>query len=116
VIVTVRRQGRPTLLVKAVDGILGTHRAFSVAKFTVAVTPSSLFSFLSIRAAHEAQVIPPIDSPALPTGSAATSGLRIVPVINGTSLLPGPGDAVLRRPRRCGGRTGGPWRYPAASQ
>jgi hypothetical protein len=33
-----------------------------VAKLTVAVTPSSLFSFFSIRAAHEAQVIPPIDS------------------------------------------------------
>jgi hypothetical protein len=36
--------------------------AFSVAKLTVAVTPSSLFSFFSIRAAHDAQVIPPIDS------------------------------------------------------
>ena len=36
--------------------------AFSVAKLTVAVTPSSLFSFFSTRAAHEAQVIPPIDS------------------------------------------------------
>ena len=58
-------------------------RAFSVAKFTVAVTPSSLFSFFSIRAAHEAQVIPPIDSSTLPTGPAATSGLRMVPVLNG---------------------------------
>jgi hypothetical protein len=29
---------------------------------TVAVTPSSLFSFFSTRAAHDAQVIPPIDS------------------------------------------------------
>jgi hypothetical protein len=26
VIVTVRRLGRPTLLVRAVDGVLGTHR------------------------------------------------------------------------------------------
>jgi hypothetical protein len=34
-------------------------RAVSVAKCTVAVTPSSLFSFRSIRAAHDAQVIPP---------------------------------------------------------
>ena len=37
-------------------------QAFSVAKLTVAVTPSSLFSFFSTRAAHEAQVIPPIDN------------------------------------------------------
>ena len=36
--------------------------AVSVAKLTAAVTPSSLFSFFSIRAAHEAQVIPPIPS------------------------------------------------------
>ena len=33
-------------------------RAFSVAKFTVAATPSILFSFFSIRAAHDAHVIP----------------------------------------------------------
>src|SRR5439155_19177040 len=36
--------------------------AFSVAKFTVAVTPSRRLSFFSIRAAHEAHVMPPIDS------------------------------------------------------
>ena len=29
-----------------------------MAKLTVAVTPSSLFSFFSIRVAHDAQVIP----------------------------------------------------------
>jgi hypothetical protein len=32
--------------------------AVSVAKLTVAVTPSSLFSFFSTRDAHDAQVIP----------------------------------------------------------
>ena len=37
-------------------------RAFSVAKLTVAATPSIRFSFFSIRAAHEAQVIPPMAS------------------------------------------------------
>jgi len=35
-----------------------------VAKLTVAVTPSSLLSFFSTLAAHEAQVIPPIASSA----------------------------------------------------
>jgi hypothetical protein len=35
-------------------------RAVSVARLTVAVTPPSLFSFRSIRDAHDAQVIPPI--------------------------------------------------------
>ncbi len=37
-------------------------RARSVAKFTVASTPSIRLSFFSIRAAQEAQVIPPIES------------------------------------------------------
>ena len=36
--------------------------AFSVAKLTVAATPSIRFSFFSIRAAQEAQVIPLMDS------------------------------------------------------
>jgi len=36
--------------------------AFSVAKLTVAVTPSRRLSFFSMRAAHEAQVIPPMES------------------------------------------------------
>jgi hypothetical protein len=36
--------------------------AFSVAKLTVALTPSIRLSFFSIRTAHDAQVIPPIDS------------------------------------------------------
>ena len=40
-------------------------RAVSVARLTVAATPSSLFSFFSIRVAHDAQVIPPIVSSAL---------------------------------------------------
>jgi hypothetical protein len=59
--------------------------AVAVAKLTVAVTPSSLFSFFSILAAHEAQVILPIASSALrvvasgaPTGvSPATVLIRI---------------------------------------
>src|SRR5436190_23816398 len=34
--------------------------AISVAKLTDAVTPSSLFSFFSTRAAHDAHVIPPM--------------------------------------------------------
>src|SRR5580692_11332820 len=35
-------------------------RAVSVARLTVAATPSSLFSFFSTRVAHDAQVIPPM--------------------------------------------------------
>ena len=35
-------------------------RAASVAKLTVAVTPSSRFSFRSTRAAQDAQVMPPM--------------------------------------------------------
>ena len=42
-------------------------RAVSVARLTVALTPSSLLSFLSILAAHDAQVIPPIASSATVT-------------------------------------------------
>ena len=39
-------------------------RAVSVARLTVALTPSSRFSFRSILAAQDAQVIPPIASSA----------------------------------------------------
>ena len=49
-------------------------RAVPVAKLTVALTPSSLPSFFSTRAAHEAQVIPPIASSTArtaPPGAAA---------------------------------------------
>src|SRR5690349_13598282 len=42
--------------------------AFSVAKFTVAVTPSIRLSFFSTRAAQEAQVIPPMSSSTWDTG------------------------------------------------
>jgi hypothetical protein len=53
--------------------------AFSVAKLTVAVTPSILLSFFSIRAAQDAHVIPPICSSTLPvvivrSSSVAMSG------------------------------------------
>ena len=47
-------------------------RAFSVAKLTVAVTPASLLSFFSIRAAHEAHVIPATASSTLRPGPAGT--------------------------------------------
>lgn len=46
--------------------------AFSVAKFTVAVTPSIRFSFFSMRAAQEAQVIPPIVSSTAVMGPSCT--------------------------------------------
>ena len=39
--------------------------AVSVAKLTVAVTPSSRFSFRSIRAAQDAQVMPPMTRSAM---------------------------------------------------
>jgi hypothetical protein len=42
-------------------------RAVSVAKLTAALTPSSPFSFRSILAAQDAQVIPPIVSSAVVT-------------------------------------------------
>ena len=51
--------------------------AVSVAKLTVALTPSSLFSFFSIRAAHDAQVIPPIASSTAPI----PGGLGLVAVV-----------------------------------
>ncbi len=62
-------------------------RAFSVAKLTVAVTPSSLLSFFSIRAAQEAHVIPPTDSSTLRSvppgrpvsGSVAALNVRYTP-------------------------------------
>jgi len=44
---------------------------------TVALTPSSLFSFFSIRAAQEAQVIPPMTSSTL-LASASWSGVVVV--------------------------------------
>ncbi len=48
-----------------------------MAKFTVAATPPSLFSFFSTRAAHDAQVIPPTASSVLRTGEyRATRAMR----------------------------------------
>ncbi len=58
-------------------------RAVSVAKLTVAVTPSSLLSFFSTRAAHDAHVIPPIDSSTLrpgPSGVTTFWSLATVPI------------------------------------
>jgi hypothetical protein len=55
-----------------------------VAKLTAAVTPSSLFSFFSILAAQDAQVIPPIASSVPRTGPA---GLPLVTALTGASLL-----------------------------
>jgi hypothetical protein len=48
------------------------------------VTPSSLFSFFSILAAQDAQVIPPIASSVPRTGPA---GLPLVTALTGASLL-----------------------------
>jgi hypothetical protein len=62
-----------------------------VAKFTVAVTPSSLFSFRSMRAAHEAQVIPPTESSTLrTTDSAAAAVTRLMVVLTAMVFLPHP--------------------------
>ena len=65
--------------------------AVSVAKLTVAATPASLLSFFSIRAAHDAHVIPPIASSAArtaPPGAAAGFSPVTVPTL--ASLLPRP--------------------------
>src|SRR5688500_5220984 len=48
--------------------------AFSVAKLTVAVTPSMRLSFFSTRAAHEAQVMPPMESSTSAVGAAVVPG------------------------------------------
>ena len=57
-------------------------RAVPVAKLTVAVTPSSLLSFFSTLAAHEAQVIPPIASSTARTApSGAAAGLTPVTML-----------------------------------
>jgi hypothetical protein len=91
--------GGVTRLLDHRDQVTGAERAgeadpgLLVAKLTVALTPSILFSFFSIRAAHEAQVIPPMDNSTLPPGSAAASGARAVPVLNSPSLPPGRGGA-----------------------
>ena len=64
-------------------------RAVSVAKLTVAVTPSSLLSFFSTRAAHDAHVIPPIDSSTLRPGpSGVTTCLSPASVPIGFVLPP----------------------------
>jgi hypothetical protein len=58
--------------------------AVSVAKLTVAATPSSLFSFFSIRTAHDAHVIPLIARSTCPAG--APAGLTPVPVLTRITL------------------------------
>src|SRR5215472_1823114 len=55
-------------------------RAVSVAKLTVAATPSSLFSFFSTRAAHDEQVIPPM---------ASSTARRSATVVIGVLLISG---------------------------
>ena len=73
-------------------------RAVSVAKLTVAVTPSSLLSFFSTRAAHDAHVIPPIDSSTLRPGPSGVTTCRSpasVPI--GFVLLPACGAASCGR-------------------
>src|SRR6478752_3192820 len=61
-------------------------RARSVAKLTVASTPSIRFSFFSTRAAQEAHVIPPTDSS---TRCRAASGPMPCVVVLISRLLPG---------------------------
>ncbi len=79
--------------------------AVPVAKLTVALTPSSLLSFFSTRAAHEAQVIPPIaSSPArtAPPGAAgltpATMLIRASPLPSRCHVQPGPFGKKIFRP------------------
>ena len=82
-------------------------RAVSVAKLTVAVTPSSLLSFFSTRAAHEAHVIPPIASsarPAEPPGIPA--GISPMTALTRITPFPCAGACTwLVRQERSSGRT-----------
>ena len=74
--------------------------AFSVAKLTVALTPSSRLSFFSIRAAHDAQVIPPIASSTARTAPpGAAAGLAPAITLIRASPLP---YAVTCSPARSG--------------
>ena len=82
--------------------------AVPVARLTVALTPSSLLSFFSTLAAHEAQVIPPIASstartapPRAAAGPApATVLIRVSPLSLRCHVHPGPfGKRSLRAER-----------------
>ena len=74
-------------------------RAVPVAKLTVALTPSSLPSFFSTLAAHEAQVIPLIASSTARTAPpGAAAGLTPVTMLIRTSPLP----TLSRAPRSFG--------------
>src|ERR687887_518554 len=64
----------PTICSTVRDGG-STTCAFSVAKLTVAVTPSSLFNFFSMRAAQDAQVIPSSSSRTSTTLGRLVTGL-----------------------------------------
>lgn len=64
--------------------------AFSVAKLTVAVTPSMRLSFFSTRAAQEAQVIPPMVSSTSDGAAVAVAG-----VVWAVSAMAGSGAAVV---------------------
>ena len=80
-------------------GSVRTTLACSVAKFTVAATPSILLSFFSIRAAQEAHVMPPIDSSTVQAGAAGRVPMTGVPVAM-TVLL----TRVVRSGRMRGGQ------------
>ena len=92
-----------------------TMWADSVARLTLAVTPSSLPSFFSTRATQEAQVMPPTARSTVPIG-AMTS---VVWLIEGSwgdgdgpvafAVRSGPSSLVGRRP---GGPLGGAGRGP----
>src|SRR6185437_8260675 len=64
-------------------------RAVSVARLTVAETPSSLFSFFSTRATHDAQVMPPMTRTALPMRPTTYSRSSFYQLSAPTGLLSG---------------------------
>src|SRR3954447_12517487 len=69
--------------------------AFSVAKLTVAVTPSSRLSFFSMRAAQEAQVMPPITSSVVCGGAPVMLIARSARGQRVAGLVDGGGDRVV---------------------
>src|SRR4029453_1343759 len=61
-------------------GSVRTTLAFSVARFTVAATPSILLSVFPTRAAQEAHVMPPIDNSTVRAGAAGRVSVTGIPV------------------------------------
>src|SRR3954453_20738413 len=78
--------------------------AFSVAKLTVAVTPSSRLSFFSTRAAQDAQVMPPISSSVVCGGSSVVLIAGSAPGERIAGLVDCGGDRVVVHRGRAGHR------------